>query len=78
MAPHRRWQTFFKIARTRASGPAMRPAFRRYGYQLTATAKLPQHIQSNADQTTEKQVKPSRVTCFDSKKTPPPTIFLKS
>ena len=51
---------------------------RGHGYRLTAGAKLPQHIQPNAEQTTEKQVKPGRVTCFDSKKTPPPTLFLQT
>ena len=38
------------------------------GHWLTASAKLPQHIHSNADQTTEKQVNYGRVTCFDSEK----------
>ena len=35
---------------------------------LTASTKLPQHIHSNAEQTTEKQVNYGRVTCFDSEK----------
>ena len=34
---------------------------------LTASAKLPQHIHSNTDQTAEKQVNYGRVTCFNPK-----------
>jgi len=56
----------------------MRQAGSGKGHWLTASAKLPQHIHSNADQTTEKQVNYGRVTCFDSEKTSPPTLFLQT
>ena len=56
----------------------MRQAGSGMDHWLTASAKLPQHIHSNADQTTEKQVNYGRVTCFNSEKTSPPTLFLQT